>query len=86
MIYYGIRAYNAYKAYTITSIFHWLLLAQTNFFNFAPPSGTLQNYLKPDNLNYTMWLTQFKPILRAHELMGIVDCTEPCLLQFLPND
>jgi hypothetical protein len=36
--------------------------------------------------NYLTWLSQFKPFLRNHELMGIVDGTEPCPQQFLIND
>jgi hypothetical protein len=41
---------------------------------------------KLDETNYLLWLSQIVPILKGHELMGIVDGSEPCLPQFLPDD
>jgi hypothetical protein len=31
------------------------------------------------------WSYQFRPILRANDLMGIVDGTEPCPPKFIPS-
>jgi hypothetical protein len=35
--------------------------------------------IKLDNGNYIRWLTQIELVLKANELLGIVDGTEPCL-------
>jgi uncharacterized membrane-anchored protein len=40
---------------------------------FTPPTSNQNASLKLDNNNYLMWLTQVLPILRHHELLGIVD-------------
>jgi hypothetical protein len=40
---------------------------------------------KLDENNYLLWLSQIVPILKGHELMGIVDGSEPCPPQFLTN-
>jgi hypothetical protein len=53
---------------------------------FSLPSLTPTVQIKLDNHNYPMWLSQFKPILRGHEFMGIVDGLEPCPPKFLPDD
>jgi cytochrome c-type biogenesis protein CcmH/NrfF len=41
---------------------------------------------KLDETNYLLWLSQIVPILKGHELMGIVDGSEPCPPQFLSDD
>jgi hypothetical protein len=41
---------------------------------------------KLDESNYLLWLSQIVPILKGHELMGIVDGSEPCPPPFLTNE
>jgi hypothetical protein len=41
---------------------------------------------KLDESNYLLWLSQIVPILKGHELMGIVDGSKPCPLPFLTNE
>ena len=41
---------------------------------------------KLDETNYLLWLSQIVPILKGHELMGIVDGSEPYPPQFLSDD
>jgi hypothetical protein len=50
------------------------------------PNVTTFVYVKLEGPNYHTWLTQFQPVLRSNELMGIVDGSEPCPPQFLPDD
>jgi hypothetical protein len=38
---------------------------------------------KLDDSNYLGWVFQFEPILKSHELMGIVDGFEPCPPNFI---
>jgi hypothetical protein len=52
--------------------------------NSSPPN--LSFHEKMEGPNYLSWTTQFLPILRSQELMGIVDGTEPCPPQFLVDD
>ncbi|KAG2685462.1 hypothetical protein I3760_10G126900 [Carya illinoinensis] len=47
----------------------------------ALPSITHHISTKLDGTNYPNWVPQLLPILRSHELMGIVDDTETCPLQ-----
>jgi hypothetical protein len=54
--------------------------------SFTPPTINQNASLKLDNNNYLMWLTQVLPILRHHELLGIVDGSEPCPPKFITND
>jgi transposase InsO family protein len=59
--------------------------------NSTPPTFTFPNvttfvYVKLEGPNYHMWLSQFLPVLRLHDLMGIVEGTEPCPPQFLLDD
>jgi hypothetical protein len=53
---------------------------------FVAPNFTQFITYKLDETNYLLWLSQIVPILKGHELMGIVDGSEPCPPQFLPND
>jgi hypothetical protein len=61
--------------------------------NTAPqaPAFTLPNLthftsIKLEGPNYLAWTTQLAPILKTHDLMGIVDGSEPCPPQFLLGD
>jgi hypothetical protein len=38
---------------------------------------------KLDDNNYLEWVFQFEPILKSHELMGIVDGSESCPPKFI---
>jgi hypothetical protein len=42
------------------------------------PNLSQNNGFKLDDSNYLLWLSQVVPILKSHELMGIVDGSEPC--------
>jgi len=53
---------------------------------FTPPNTNQNASLKIDNNNYLMWLTQVLPILRHHDLLGIIDGSEPCPQKFIVND
>jgi hypothetical protein len=53
---------------------------------FTPPNTNQTDSLKLDNNNYLMWLTQVLPILRTHDLMGIVDGSEPCPQKHITDD
>jgi hypothetical protein len=53
---------------------------------FTPPNTNQTSSLKLDNNNYLMWLTLVLPILRTHDLMGIVDGLEPCLQKLITDD
>jgi hypothetical protein len=55
-----------------------------NVFSLASPAPTVQ--VKLDNHNYPSWLSQFMPILCTHEFTGIVDGSEPCPPQYVPDD
>jgi len=50
----------------------------------TPPNLTFHEKL--EGPKYLSWLTQFSPILRSQECMGIVDGTDPCPPQFLVDD
>lgn len=39
-----------------------------------------------EQLPYLTWLSQFLPFLHNHELLGIIDSTDPSSHQFLVND
>ena len=56
-------------------------------FNTAPISFTFPtiNHLisvKLDGSNYLSWVSQFLPVLRSNDLLGIVDGSEPCPSKF----
>jgi len=52
--------------------------------NSSPPN--LTSHEKLEGPNYLSWLTQFLPILRSQDSLGIVDGTEPCPPQFLVDE
>jgi hypothetical protein len=52
----------------------------------AMPSPNLTFHEKLEGPNYLSWLTQFLPILRSTDSMGIIDEFEPCPPKFLSND
>jgi len=52
--------------------------------NTSPPNLTFHEKL--EGPNYLSWTTQFLPILRSQEAMGIVDGTEPCPPKFLTDE
>jgi hypothetical protein len=56
------------------------------FPTFNLPTANQNASLKLDNNNYLMWLTQILPILRHHNLLGIVDGSESCPKKFITND
>ncbi|KAA8547071.1 hypothetical protein F0562_003500 [Nyssa sinensis] len=53
---------------------------------FSFPNITSFVSVKLDGTNYLNWTTQFIPILRSHDLLGIVDGSEPCPVQFATDD
>jgi hypothetical protein len=53
---------------------------------FSLPNPNHQVTVKLDSTNYLRWLTQFNPILRSNDLMGIVDGSEPCPQPTLTDD
>jgi hypothetical protein len=55
--------------------------------NAAPalPPPNLTFHEKLEGPNYLSWLTQFSPILRSQEAMGIVDGTDTCPPQFIAD-
>ncbi|KAA8540491.1 hypothetical protein F0562_024590 [Nyssa sinensis] len=53
---------------------------------FSFPNITLFVSVKLDGTNYLNWTTQFIPILRSHDLLGIVDGSKPCPVQFVTDD
>jgi hypothetical protein len=56
----------------------------TGMTNLSPPNLTFHEKL--EGPNYLSWLTQFSPILRSTDSMGIVDGTEPCPPKFLLDE
>jgi hypothetical protein len=54
--------------------------------NYTFPNVTTFVYVKLEGPNYHTWLTQFQPVLRSNEFMGIVDGSKPCPHQFLFDD
>lgn len=51
----------------------------------ALPPPNLTFHEKSEGHNYLSWFTQFLPILRSQETMGIVDGTDTCAPQFLAD-
>jgi hypothetical protein len=47
------------------------------------PTPNLTSHEKLEGPNYLSWLTQFLPILRSTDSMGIIDGSEPCPPKFL---
>jgi len=58
----------------------------STFATFVFPNITSLVSLKLDGPNFLSWTTQFLPALRTHELLGIVDGTEPCPAEFILDD
>jgi hypothetical protein len=52
---------------------------------FSPPTLSQFNG-KLEGPNYLGWTTQFLPILRTHDLVGIVDGSEPCPPKLITDD
>jgi hypothetical protein len=52
---------------------------------FSPPTLSQFNG-KLEGPNYLGWTTQFLPILRTHDLLGIVDGSEPCPPKLITDD
>jgi hypothetical protein len=77
-LFHGIRALNFQSSMASSSN------TQTNTaFTLASPTPAVQ--VKLDNHNYPSWLSQFMPILRTQEFMGIVDGSGPCPPKFVSN-
>jgi hypothetical protein len=53
---------------------------------FTLPNLTHFTSIKFEGPNYLAWTTQLAPILKTHDLMGIVNGSEPCPPKFLPGD
>ena len=49
----------------------------------AMPNSPQVVGIKLDGPNYMAWVLQFMPIFRTHEVMGIVDGSEPCPPEFV---
>ena len=58
----------------------------TNTNTFVPPNTTQNALIKLETGNYTSWVTQINPILRTHDLMGIVGSSEPCPQKYLKDE
>ena len=41
--------------------------------------------IKLDKGKYLLWRSQFLPLLKLHNLEGLVDGTSPCPVRFLPS-
>ena len=50
------------------------------------PNPNITHFLnvKLNKRNYLLWRSQFLPLLKLHDLEGLIDGTTPCLVQFLP--
>ena len=51
------------------------------------PNPNITHFLnvKLDKGNYLLWRSQFLPLLKLHDLEGLVDGTSLCLVRFLPS-
>jgi len=51
------------------------------------PHPNITHFLnvKLDKRNYLLWRSQFLPLLKLHNLEGLVDGTFPCQARFLPS-
>jgi hypothetical protein len=67
-------------------------IALVPFSNTAPATYILPNFNQfavgklDEGSSYLAWLSQTVPILKIHDMMGIVDGTEPCPPKFLLDD
>jgi hypothetical protein len=75
-----------------STILHLSAMATTSSSNTLPAAmissspPNLTSHEKLEGPNYLSWLTQFSPILRSTDSMGIVDGIEPCPPKFLVDD
>jgi hypothetical protein len=61
------------------------MASSSNVFNpSALPTPT--QLIKLTDTTYLLWTSQLVPILKTHDLMGIVDGTNPCPPEFLTDD
>jgi len=60
--------------------------SSSNTSTFVPPNLASFTNTKLDGPNYMSWLFLVVPILKSHDFMGIVDGSEPCPPQFVPDD
>jgi len=49
------------------------------------PNITLFLNVKVHKENYLLWHSQFHPLLKLHDLKGLIDRTSLCPVQFLPS-
>lgn len=56
--------------------------SSVSFPSFNAPNLTPLVSIKLESSNYLLWVSQFLPILRSHDLMGMVDGTDPCPPKF----
>jgi len=51
------------------------------------PNPIITHFLniKLDKRNYLLWRSQFLPLLKLHDLEGLIDGTSQCLVQFLSS-
>ena len=52
---------------------------------FSIPSIAHLISIKLDRSNYLLWVSQFLPVLRSHDLLGIVDGIETCPTKLVKN-
>ena len=68
--------------------------SSSNSFPTIPPTDTISplslapnfsQLFKLEGPNYLGWVAQFQPILRANDFEGMVEGTDICLPQLIPN-
>ncbi|KAF9682698.1 hypothetical protein SADUNF_Sadunf05G0135700 [Salix dunnii] len=57
--------------------------SNTTAISFTFPSLNHLISVKLDGSNYLSWVSQFLPVLRSNDLLGIVDGSEPCPCKFI---
>jgi hypothetical protein len=81
----GIRAYQLIPSIYSNFLFFFFSMAESSSSTLAfsiPNIAHLCQFKLVDS-NYLGWVFQFEPILKSHELMGIVDGSEPCPPKFI---
>lgn len=85
----GIRAPRGLISFLILSLFY-IMSNSGNSSSYSStlslPSITHFISIKLDGNNYLNWVSQFLPVLRSHDLMGIVDGIEPCPPKFCSDN
>jgi hypothetical protein len=86
--FHGIRAFVGQRPYLLSISPLSCYTPMDSSSSASAPTFTLPNltqfvFIKLEGPNYLPWTTQLAPILKTHELMGIVDGSEPCPPQFL---